>query len=173
MSRTTSGGVCASSCRAWPALILLALLGVEALAAGPGARWPRAFRPAAAAVLIGWAAVSSWYWTHHLHILLVPTYERAYREGARLVREHVPGRGVVLCSDFSGTVYFYTPLPTLIWDPLTPDDFARYAGLARSAGRPIFALLFEREQEEILQRRCPGAWTRVATTGEIALWKLP
>lgn len=154
------------------ALILLALLGLEALAAGPGARWPRAFRPVAAGLLIGWASANSWYWTRHLHILLVPTYEKAYAAAARLVREHVPARGVVLCSDFSGTVYFYTPLPTLIWDPLTPDDFARYAGLARSAGRPLFALLFVRDQDEILGRRCPGTWAPIATTGAVALWEL-
>ncbi len=154
------------------ALILLALLGTEGLAAGPGARWPRAFRPVAAAVLIGWAAANSWYWTRSLHILLVPTYERAYGEAARLVREHVPARGVVLCSDFSGTVYFYTPLPTLIWDPLSPEDFARYAGLARASGIPLFALLFDRDEAEILRQRCPGDWTRVATAGEVALWGL-
>src|SRR5690606_20042420 len=114
-----------------PALILAGMLGVEALARGPGARWPRVRRPVAALLLVLWAAGSSWHWTRTLHALYVPGYERAYEEAAHLVRKHVPGNALIVCCNTSGTIYFYTDLPTLLFDTLEPGEFARYVALAR------------------------------------------
>jgi hypothetical protein len=104
--------------------------------------------------------------------MLVPGYERAYGQAAQLVRDRVPARALVVCSDFSGTIYYYTDLPTLIWDTLVPDEFARYASLARAARRPIYALIFDRHEAEVLRQRCPGTWMRIASTGNIGLWEL-
>ena len=149
-------------------LLLLALLGLDAFAA----RRSRWFRPAAAALLIAWSVAASCYWVRELSILYVPGYERAYRDAALLAAAHVPPNGVVVSSDFSGSLYFYTSLRMLIWDPLSPADFAGYAARAHAAGSPVFALLFDRDRDDILGRRCPGDWTRVASTGEIGLWQL-
>ncbi len=158
---------------ALPALILLGLLGVESLARGPAARWSRAFRPAMAAVLSVWAAGSSAYWMRALHVLYVPTYERVYADAARELRARAPAGAVVICSLTSGSVYYYTDLPVLNFDFLPEGGFAPYAARARAAGRPFFALLFNTEENTALRQRCPGPWTRVATIGNIGLWKLP
>lgn len=153
------------------ALILAGLLGVEAIAGGPAARW-RHFRVAMAAGLIGWAAIVSWYWIRSLHVLYVPIYERAYRETAELVRERLPANALVVCSPFCGAIYYYTAMPTLLYDHLAPDQFARYTALARGAGRPIYAVIFEAEEEEVLRTRCPGNWKRIAQVRNIGVWHL-
>lgn len=157
---------------ALPALILGALLGVEAMARGPGARWPRAFRPVVALVLTLWALGNSWYWTRSLHALYVPGYERAYAEAARLVRERVPPNALILSCNVSGSIYYYTDLPTLLFDSVEPAEFARYEALARKAGRPIYAALFDIEEEDAIRKRCPGAWKKIAAAGNIGIWRL-
>jgi hypothetical protein len=158
---------------ALPGLILAGLLGVESLARGPAARWPRAFRPAIAAVLVLWAVGNSAYWMRALHVLYVPGYERVYADAARELRAHAPANAVVLASLTSGCVYYYTELPVLNFDFLPDGGFPRYAERARAAGRPFYALIFQTEEETALRRRCPGPWTRVTTVGNIGLWKLP
>jgi hypothetical protein len=154
------------------ALILLALLGIEALARGPGSRWPRGFRPAVAIVLAGWAAAGSWYWTRNLHVLYVPQYETAYADAGRAVQERFAPDALVVCSAVSGMIYYYTDMPTLVYDSLEPGDFARYVARVRQAGRPIHAVLFDIEEEDALQNRCPGLWTKLTAVGNIGLWQL-
>ena len=154
------------------ALLLAAGLGVESLARGPGARWPRGFRPLATSLLVLWAAGISWHWTRQLHVLYVPMYERAYGEMAELVRERVPANGVVVCSVMTGAIYYHTALPTLVYDSITPGEFAHYVALARGAGRPIYAAIFNIEEEEVLRTRCPGDWKQLAKVDNIGLWEL-
>jgi hypothetical protein len=155
-----------------PALILAGLLGVEALALGPGARWPRAFRPVAALTLMLWAAGISWHWNRTLAVFWVPVYERAYESAALLVRQHAPANALVVCCNVSGSIYYYTDLPALLFDTVEPHEFARYVALARGAGRPVYAAIFDIEEEDSIRRRCPGAWTRIASAGNIGIWRL-
>jgi hypothetical protein len=154
------------------ALILLALLGADALVRRFAVRRPSAWAAALALILAGWAGANSWYWTRHLHVLYVPGYERAYGEAAALVAQHVPARAVVVCSVFSGTLYYYTDLPALVYDTMKPEEFERYVTLARKAGREIHAVLFNIEEEDVFRNRCPGPWRRIASTGNIGLWRL-
>jgi len=151
------------------ALILAALLGAEVLVRRR-ARWVPL---AAAAGLAGWALVASWHWTRSLHILYVPGYERIYAEAAQVMRERFPANALVVCSAFSGTVYYYTALPTLIYDSIKPAEFADYVARARAAGRPVFAAVFDLEEEDALRTRCPGPWRRLTSVGKIGLWELP
>jgi hypothetical protein len=154
-----------------PALIVAALLGVEALARGPGGRWPRIFRPAAAGLLAAWAIGASWYWSPRLAVFAMKRYEQAYADGARAARERFPAGTVVLSSAFSGALYYYTDFAVLRSDQVEAPVFARYAGLAQGAGRAVGALLFDVEEAEAF-RRCPGAWQRIATVNNVGLWRL-
>lgn len=155
-----------------PALVLAAVLGVDALARGPLARWARAFRPAAAAVLSLWAIGNSWHAVRTLAILYVPGYELAYAGAADLLKRVAPDNALVLSCNVSGTVYFYTGMPTLVFDSMDPAEFDRYVALARAAGRPIYAALFDIEEEDSLRNRCRGTWTRLGSSGNIGIWRL-
>jgi hypothetical protein len=154
------------------ALILAALLGTEAFARGPGARWPSAFRPAAALVLAAWALTLSWYWIRHLHVLHVPGYERFYVEMGQVARERIPDNAVVVCSAYSGALYYHTELPTLMYEKLEPGEFGNYVTLAHQWDRPFYAVIFNIEEEEALRTRCPGSWTRITAVDNIGLWRL-
>ncbi len=154
------------------ALILAAVLGVEAMARGWLGRWPRLFRAMFALLLAGWAVANSWQWTRSLHALYVPIYEQAYADAAELVRQTIPPNALVVCSVFSGTLYFYTELPTLVFDTISREDFVRYASLAREAGRPLYAVIFNIEEDDVIRGRCAGNWTRVDGVANIGLWRL-
>jgi hypothetical protein len=78
----------------------------------------------------------------------------------------------MVCCNISGTVYYYTEMPTLLYDALEPGEFARYVELARNAGRPIYAILFEAEEEDSIRRRSPGNWKKIAAAGNIGIWHL-
>lgn len=155
-----------------PVLILGGLLGIEALARGPGALRPERFRSAAALVLILWAAGNSWYWTRQLSVLMMKTYEQTYADASVAARERLPANAIVVSLAFSGAIYFHTDFPVLRWDQIDARGFARYAALARQAGRPVCALLFDSEENEAFQIRCPGRWTRLAKVGNAGLWRL-
>lgn len=154
-----------------PALILGALLGVEALARGPGARWPRAFRPVSAAILAGWAVAASWYWSPGLHVFMVQVYEQNYEDAARLAARELPPDALVAACLFSGSLYYYTDRAVLRSDVVEAPDFARYAARTRAAGRPLCAVVFDFEEEE-LNRRCPGRWTRFGGYANVGFWRL-
>ena len=156
---------------ALPLLLLAGLLGVEALARGPGARWPRAFRPAAAIVLTLWGLGAAGYWHRQLAPLQVRPQELAYATGAAAARDLFPADALVVCQAFSGNLRFHTGHPVLRWDQVSPEDFARYARLAAGAGRPIRALVFASERTDAF-RRCPGPWREVARRGGVELWEL-
>jgi hypothetical protein len=156
---------------ALPWLLLLGLVGVEALARGSGRRWPRAFRPVAAFLLLLWGLAAAGYWHRRLEPLQVRPQELAYATGAAVAREFLPADALVVCQAFSGNLLFHTGHPILRWDQVSPEDFARYIRLAAGAGRPVRALLFESERAEAF-RRCPGSWREVARRGHVELWEL-
>lgn len=154
-----------------PALILASLIGIEALARGPGARWPRGFRPGIAGLISLWAVAAALHWAPRLAVFEMRRYEQAYADGVEAALARYRPDALVVCSAFSGSLYYYTPFAVLRSDQLGPADFARYTERLRPAGREIGALLFEAEEAEAF-RRCPGNWTRVARVGNVGLWRL-
>ncbi|MBL9188793.1 MAG: glycosyltransferase family 39 protein [Opitutaceae bacterium] len=154
------------------ALILAGLMGAEAMARWADQLGWRGVRPTLAAVLVGGAIANSWYWTQNLSILHVPGYERAYAEAAEKIRGLVPPKAIVLCSAASGTIYFYTELPTLVYDSITPPIFEEYVAKARGAGRAIYAAVFDIEEEDALRQRCPGNWHKITAAGNLGIWEL-
>jgi len=156
---------------AFPALILMGMLGVEALARfSPfhGDRW----RAAAAVILAGWAVGGSWHQSPARGVFHVRQYEAAYTAAGEAAREQFAARSIVLCFQTSGAVHFYTGFPVLRWDRLTPDSFAARARAAQQAGLAVHAVLFPQEEKEALAERCPGPWRQLATVAGINLWQL-
>lgn len=155
-----------------PLLLLASLYGVEALAESGWIRRWRHFRTAAALGLALWAAGNAWYWVRQLTILYVPTYERAYADAARMAQTQIPANALVVCSQYSGALFYYTELAPLIFDSIKPEEFARYVELTRSHARPIYALLFDIEEKDVFQTHCPGNWEKLSAVGNIGLWRL-
>ena len=156
-----------------PGVILGGMLGVEAMARGAGSRWPNAFRGTVALMLVLWAVGNSAHWLPQLSVFHVPVYERAYANAAREIQARVPPGAIMVSSLYSGAVYYYTDLPVLNFDAIQAADFVRYAARARAARRPLYAVIFNLEENTALRERCPGPWTKIAEVDNIGLWKLP
>ena len=155
-----------------PALILAGLLGAEALARSLEEKSRRFFCRAAVPVLMAWAAGGGWFWTTRLNLLLTKGYEQAYADAATAASTRFPPGALVVCSQLSGALYYYTDFPVLRWDFVNGGEFARFCALTRESGRPVCAVLFASEEHDALQEHCAGEWTRLGTVKNIALWRL-
>jgi hypothetical protein len=149
-----------------PALILAALLGVEAVATS------RKAQIGFAAGLMLWSAGLSWFWTNKFHLLLTKTYERAYADAAAAARAEFPAHALVVAGIHSGALFYYTPFSILRWEFVRPEEFARFRQLTADAGRPICAVLHEIEERGALQEHCPGNWRRIGAHTAFELWRL-
>jgi hypothetical protein len=155
-----------------PALILAGLLGITAWGRSlPPERRAR-FHQIAAGVVIAWAVGASWHWTERLGVRLVRQYENAYADAAIASRGIMPANALVVASQTSGAVYYYTQNPILRYDQVEATQFALFAKLAQAAGRPIYALIFNAEEKPALRERCRGDWTRLTTVQNLGLWLL-
>lgn len=149
-----------------PALIVSAMLGAEGIARGVAKT-----RVILALILGGWAVGNACYWTPRLDVFMMKHYEQAYADGAAAARVQLPHDALVMSFAFSGSLYFYSDFPVLRWDQIEPPVFARYVSLAKAAGRPICAVIFDWEEKDAF-RRCPGDWTRIGGIHNVGLWRL-
>ncbi|MBL9189234.1 MAG: glycosyltransferase family 39 protein [Opitutaceae bacterium] len=149
-----------------PALILGGLLGLDAVANSSRAR------AAFATALALWAAGLGWFWTKENHLLLTRSYEQAYAEAAGAARAQLPKDALVLAHHQSGALFHSTDFAILRWDQIRADQFERCRALARLAGRPICAVLFDVEEKDALQQRCAGPWRQLGRVRNIGLWLL-
>ncbi|PAW65638.1 MAG: hypothetical protein B9S34_10490, partial [Opitutia bacterium Tous-C1TDCM] len=94
-----------------------------------------------------------------------------YEDAARLAARELPPDALVAACLFSGSLYYYTDRAVLRSDVVEAPDFARYAARTRAAGRPLCAVVFDFEEEE-LNRRCPGRWTRFGGYANVGFWRL-
>jgi hypothetical protein len=155
-----------------PALILGAMLGVDALAQRRPAATARRFRFIVASALSIWSVGLGWFWTTKLHLLLTKTYEQGYADATAAALTHFPTNALVLAAQHSGALYYYTPFFVLRWDLVDTTDFEAFRTRAENAGRPICALLFNMEEREALEQKCPGDWMKLATINNTTLWQL-
>jgi hypothetical protein len=155
-----------------PALILGALLGLEAISRRLAVPRQGLFATVAALLLAAWAAGGSVYWTRSLGVLYTKGYEQAYADAAQAAPRLLPANALVVSHQTSGALYAYTSFAILRWDQVDAAQFARFATLARQAGRPVCAVIFDSEETAALRERCPGDWTRLGTVANIGFWRL-
>ena len=155
-----------------PALIFAGLLGIAAFAQGRSPVTAQRWQVGTAVALTLWAAGLGVFWTKRFHLLLTPTYERAYAEAAAATRTHFPAGTLVVAGLNTGSLIYYTDLPVLRWEFIRPEHFRHFVALAGSAGRQVAAVLHRTEEADVFQNHCPGAWTRVTTVRDFSLWRL-
>jgi len=156
-----------------PPLLLLALLGVRhVMSVLPPATAARG-NNAAAALLAAWALGLSCYQTPRIGVFLVKLSQTPFETTCQWLQDRLPGNAIVVCMQASGAVYYYTGFPTLRWDQLTDAERARFVQAARDARRPVYALLFTFEQDQVLKEQAwPGRWTEVADFHDAGIWRL-
>ena len=157
---------------ATPALIVAALLGIEALAERKTEDSARRLHAIAAVVLVLWGSGLGWHWTRHHHLLLTKTYEQAYRDAVQAARAQFPRDALVVAGLVSGTLYYYTDFPVMRYEFVQPAEFARFREQLASTRRPVCAVLFDVEAKDALQEHCRAEWTRIGGVRNIGLWRL-
>ena len=155
-----------------PALILGTLLGLQAILRSENAAGVARLSRVASAVLALWATGLSLFWTNKFHLHLTPTYERGYADASAAARQHFPPDALVLAGLHSGALYYYTDFPVVRWEFVNAVEFAGFRAKLEKNRRPICALLYDVEEREALQEKCPGPWIEIFRFKNISLWKL-
>ena len=126
-------------------------------------RWTLGF--AAAISIIGWDIV----WLDRLG---VPSRgEGQYHIAASWVNANLPRNAVLLAMQASGSLLYYTPFTLVRSDQFDRNSFAGVERACDSAARPIYAVLFPFEVNDVLSVKIPGRWTKVNSVQDITIWR--
>lgn len=150
----------------FPAVLIAAMAGAQAL-----------FPKRATASAYGWAAalacgLFSWqiYWAVRLHVHSIKPEERTYPVITSWAQENLPSNAILLQMQVSGAFHYYTRFTMFRWDHLTPQDFRVLRQKAAATGRPIYAVLYDFEQNDF-DTRIGGQWEKITTYRNAVIWK--
>jgi hypothetical protein len=122
---------------------------------------------AATLVVLGRSAV----WHQRLDATLIGEGESVYPASCAWARAHLPKETIVATLQTSGALYYHSAFDLARLDMLTPERFARITAVARTAGRPIAAVLFPNETITELETRAPGRWTQIGAVRHVSVWQ--
>jgi hypothetical protein len=95
--------------------------------------------------------------------------ERKYGRVAKWLNAHVPGNSVVVVSQASGALYYFTDFTLLRYEEMGPAVCERVRISVQSRGQPLYAVLFPFEGEVL--KRLPGWWVRVVSVDDVGIWR--
>lgn len=153
---------------AFPSLLILAGLGVEALTRRVTQPAVRLLAAGAAVAIIALNAHTRW---RELDLRGISEAGMRFEELRAVVERSVPANGVVLIAEGSGALYFFRPDGVVRWDAMD-EAWPRLREGAARAARPVYAVLFEFEGVTKFRAAAPGAWRRVDRERFATLWRL-
>ncbi|WP_221032630.1 ArnT family glycosyltransferase [Actomonas aquatica] len=103
------------------------------------------------------------------YALIMKRGEVIYAEAAQWINDHTPANAIVLASQASGAICYYTGRDIVRPELLRPADAIRLQQYARAGGRPLYAVAFGGEAESF-QAKLGRNWTEHARYGIITLW---
>ncbi len=152
-----------------PALVIGGLLGTRALSQR-FAR-PTWFGTAAWVSVLVLTIAVSYSKTRQLSALRSGRADQVYADAANWVQAHTPANATMLAMQTSGALFFYTDHVVIRSDQLTAENTPRILAALANEKRPIYAVIFHWEEDEFFHRRLPGQWERVATFGDLGVWR--
>ena len=150
---------------AFGAMIVLMLLVMREAAARFSGRVRWTLGLTLMALAIGWNVI----WIQRLGV--VGRGEASYLEAAAWAKEKVPRNAVILSMQTSGSLLYYTGFTIVRYDEFDRVSFAGVEQACITADRPIYAMLFPFETDEVLRIRAPGNWTRIGSIEPITIWR--
>jgi Dolichyl-phosphate-mannose-protein mannosyltransferase len=156
-----------------PALPLGFLLVVRDLRRAIASRsvaWGRAVG-IAAVLVVAFLARSGFRSTARLRVLELHRLQSAFPNGCRRAARELPPGALVLSSEMSGALRYYTALTPVRWDALDPERFRALRARTEPAGGRWFALLMKHEVPEAATH-VPGPWTFLGESENVTLWRL-
>jgi hypothetical protein len=169
----------------FPILTALALLGLQGLVppVGPSgesdgpdsARRPLGGRRAPAwllpALVLLICAVPALLWGRKQHVLLMKSFQHPYAAAGEWARSNLPTGSAVAAMHLSGTLYFYTDLPIVRWDLITPADVTALRQTLSASGRKLHAMVHPFEGDTQLRERFPWTWEKIAEVEGVAVYR--
>jgi hypothetical protein len=148
------------------AIIILMLLAMRQIASrfSVGRRWT--FGVLFTVFALGWNAT----WLAHFGIP-PKTGDEIYAKATAWANEKLPENAVILTMQTSGALLYYTQFKFLRYDQFKQDTFVDVERGCLAAGRPIYAILFPFETEEVLTTRIPGQWTKIDAIDQLTIWR--
>lgn len=162
---------------AYPALAVLAVLGLREVAKGNGWRlfeWGAGQRAVFASVALTFAvAVNAIYQDRRLLALHSADGSGLYTELAHWMKTTLPPGSVVFAFEASAALFHHTDFTILRFDQVDAGENARVARHLRQSGVPVFAVVFDLEEQIETNARLPeGGWTRVRSFAHIDVLRL-
>ncbi len=94
-----------------------------------------------------------------------------YMVAAEKLQALVPPNSVCLCMQTSGSLYYYTNLIVIRSDEFDNKRATSLFGWAREAGVPVYAALFDWEEDQVRSLPISGAWRLVNRSKQVGIWK--
>jgi len=106
-----------------------------------------------------------------LRVFDIDESELAYRQSCEWANERWPEKSVVLATQTSGALAYYTRFIPCRWNLLKPGQFDLIRRRAEEQGYDFYAMLFPFEVEEFL-KQIPGRWIKTRSVRQVSLWRL-
>jgi hypothetical protein len=155
---------------AFPALLVMASMGIEDFAARFLPDRIRAFGAsfsAVAAALAGVATVQLFS-----HFPNPKLRDLGCVQSGEWITAQLPRDAVVLSMLYSGMIYFKSDQPIMRWDLLSKTDANGYFRDLKQAGGPVYALLDTHEISDPRIGNIPGKWTKLANFSSASIWRI-
>jgi hypothetical protein len=94
--------------------------------------------------------------------------ERKYGRASAWLVAHVPDNSVIVASQTSGALFYFTPFTLLRYEDMNPSVSRRVAATLTEEKRPLYAALFPFEVDAL--RKMPGKWDRVVSVDDVSIW---
>jgi len=94
-----------------------------------------------------------------------------YRVAAEKLQTLVAPNSMCLCMQTSGSLYYYTNLILVRSDQFDGERARSLFGWAREAGIPVYAALFDWEEDQVRSLPVSGAWSLVTRSKPVAIWR--
>jgi 4-amino-4-deoxy-L-arabinose transferase-like glycosyltransferase len=104
-------------------------------------------------------------------LLKIAALSTVHSEACQWADGLLPKQSLVVATEMSGAIKFYTGRPIVRFDWVEADQWRTLQTRAAEKGYRWYALLASREVEEA-QRRLPGRWIKMGTLGHISLWQI-
>lgn len=153
---------------AFPALILAALLTAQTLLRHVPAR---ASRIACGVVMLLFVVVLEVLQVRRLEITPVKHGELTYPHTAEWLEKNVPKNSILFVMQVSGALAYYTDYTLVRWDHVKASQAQLVFDAAKKAKRPVYAALFNFEEERAFAESLGHHWRVVQTIGSVRVWQ--
>lgn len=155
---------------AFPALLMLGLLAEQEALTRIRPAWRKQVYALSVAVTLAVSLGLGLSWAKARRIIYLGSDQATYLNASLWAKDHLPKDALVVSSQLSSALYFYTDFPVFRWDYSKSEECAALLNAIGRTRRPLYALIYEFEREDAF-RNLPGRWTKVASFRAADSWR--